>query len=39
MYRRDIEKEWQDFKMVLLSYPETFNPQVADRTLFMRIFA
>lgn len=39
MYRRDIEKEWLDFKQVLLRYPEAFHPQLADRALFMRVFA
>lgn len=38
-YRRDIEKEWQDMKSVLMTYPEYFSHELLDRQLFMRIFA
>jgi hypothetical protein len=38
-YRRDIEKEYQDFKSVLTRYPETFNPELSERSFFMTIFA
>lgn len=38
-YKRDIEKEWQDIKNVLIRYPELFSPELVDRSLFMRIFA
>jgi hypothetical protein len=38
-YKRDIEKEWQDMKGVMLAYPELFSPEIVDRDLFMRIFA
>jgi hypothetical protein len=39
VYRRDIEKEWQDMKAVFLLYPEHFHHELLDRSLFMRIFA
>ena len=38
-YKRDIEKEWQDIKLILLRYPEYFDIQLVERSLFMRIFA
>lgn len=38
-YKRDIEKEWNDIKGVLETYPQHFSKELIDRELFMRIFA
>ena len=38
-YKKDIEKEWNDIRLILISYPEHFNVELQDRKLFMRIFA
>lgn len=38
-YKRDVELEWREVELVLLQYPQHFSVQLADRQLFMRIFA
>lgn len=38
-YKRDIELEWKELELVMLSYPQHFKLEIIDRHLFMRIFA
>jgi hypothetical protein len=38
-YKDDVEFEWQEIELVLLTYPQYFPVSVIDKHLFMRIFA
>ena len=38
-YKKDVELEWQEIEIVMMSYPHLFKPEIVDRGLFMRIFA
>ena len=38
-YKEDIEFEWKEIQIVLMTYPQYFKKETIDRHLFMRIFA
>lgn len=38
-YKDDVEYEWKEVEIILMSYPALFKESVIDRGLFMRIFA